>query len=253
MGGGLGASSGLVAGFVSVEEQSGCGSCNPSINSTRGRELHSDGLPADMGLPKVLAVVAFLASSCAAMLYRTDSPCDFTDVTIDDEVFSRLIARLPEGSGSGPQGFHTLLPGFEVGRQIFEGLSKLKKFGPTIPFCAKGTRMVQADFFSDGDAHFWSPWKTCSGDEGRVTVRAGLTRFTLQFRVVESSASGIKLEFDRALPVTTQSVRIEVEGAGRVVRGVFEVLSALLPSFVEELWMGQIFLNINKGFRSINE
>uniref|UniRef100_A0A224YMQ9 Metastriate one of each protein family n=1 Tax=Rhipicephalus zambeziensis TaxID=60191 RepID=A0A224YMQ9_9ACAR len=206
-----------------------------------------------MGLPKVLAVVAFLASSCGAMYYRTDTPCDFTDVTIDDEVLSRLIARLPEGLESGPQGFHTLFPGFEVGRQVFDGLSKLQKFGPMIPYCANGTRMVQADFFSDSDMHLWSPWKTCSGDEGRVTVRARFTRLTLQFRVVESSGSGLKLEFDRALPVTTQSIRIEVEGAGRVVRGVFEVLSALLPSFVEELWMGQLFLNINRGFRSINE
>ncbi|KAL1418042.1 hypothetical protein MTO96_026321 [Rhipicephalus appendiculatus] len=187
------------------------------------------------------------------MLYRTDTPCDFTDVTIDDEVFSRTIARLPEGVESGPQGYRTLFPGFEVGRQTFEGLSKLQKFGPTIPYCTNGTRMVQVDVFSEGDTHLWSPWKSCSGDQGRVTVRAGLTRFTLQFRVVESSASGVKLEFHSALPVTTQSVRIEVEGAGRAVRGVFEVLSSLLPSFVEELWIQEFFFHIGEGFRLVSE
>uniref|UniRef100_A0A6M2CZJ6 Putative conserved secreted protein n=1 Tax=Rhipicephalus microplus TaxID=6941 RepID=A0A6M2CZJ6_RHIMP len=202
---------------------------------------------------KVLSVVAFLASFCDALYYRTDTPCDFTGVSIDDEVLSRLITRLPEGLESGPEGLYMLFPGFEVGRQTFYGLSKLQKFGPTIPYCANGTRMVQADFFSDDDTHFWSPWKTCSGDEGRVVVRAGFTRFTLQFRVVDSSALGVKLEFHRALPVTVQGVRLEVEGAGRVVRGVFEVLSMLLPSFVEELWMGQFFQNLHEGFRSMND
>ncbi|XP_049276349.1 uncharacterized protein LOC119373272 isoform X2 [Rhipicephalus sanguineus] len=187
------------------------------------------------------------------MVYSRDAPCEFADVTIDDEAFSRLIARLPEGMESGPQGYRPLFPGIEVGGLTVDGLTKLRQFGPAIPFCANGTRMVQVDFFSDGDTHFWSPWKSCSGDEGRVTARAGLTRFTLQFRVIESSASGLKLEFDRALPVITQSVRIEVEGAGRVVRGVFEVLSALLPSIMEEHWMGLFFENINKGLRLINE
>ncbi|KAH7972815.1 uncharacterized protein LOC119375583 [Rhipicephalus sanguineus] len=206
-----------------------------------------------MGLSKVFAVVAFLASSCGAMFYRTDAPCDFTDVTIDDEVFSRLIARLPEGMQSGRQGYTTLFPGFEVGELTVDGLTKLRQFGPAIPYCSNGTRMVQVDVFSDGDTHFWSPWKTCSGDEGRVTVRALFTRFTFQFRVIESSASGVKLEFDRALPVITQSVRIEVEGAGPVVRGVFEILSALVPSMVEEVWLGQFFMIINDSFRSINE
>uniref|UniRef100_A0A6G5A2B8 Uncharacterized protein n=1 Tax=Rhipicephalus microplus TaxID=6941 RepID=A0A6G5A2B8_RHIMP len=149
-------------------------------------------LPTKMEFLKVLSVVAFLASFCDALYYRTDTPCDFTGISIDDEVLSRLTTRLPEGLESGPEGLYMLFPGFEVGRQTFDGLSKLQKFGPTIPYCANGTRMVQADFFSDDDTHFWSPWKTCSGDEGRVVVRARFTRFTLQFRVVDSPALGVK-------------------------------------------------------------
>ncbi|XP_049276350.1 uncharacterized protein LOC119373272 isoform X3 [Rhipicephalus sanguineus] len=206
-----------------------------------------------MELTKLLAVVAFLASSSAAMVYSRDAQCDFTDVNIDDEVFSRLIARLPESVESGPQGYRTLFPGLEVGGQTFEGLNKLRQFGPAIPYCTSGTRMVQVDFFSDGDVQSWSPWKTCSGDEGRVTLRAMFTRFTFQFRIVESTAAGVKLELDRLLPVGMQGVHIDVDGAGREVRGAFEVLSYLIPSFAEEVWTKEFSRNVNKGFRMIDE
>ncbi|KAL1418057.1 hypothetical protein MTO96_026334 [Rhipicephalus appendiculatus] len=182
------------------------------------------------------------------------APCDFTDVTIDDELFSRLVAKLPEGMESGPQGYHTFVfAGLEAGGLTVHGLSKMQQFGPAIPFCANGSRMLQVDLYSSGDTHFSTPWKTCSGNEGHITIQASFTRFTFQFRVVESTAAGVKLEFDRALPVVTQGVRISVDGAGRAVRATFEILSALLPSFMEELWSSQYSLNINKAFRLINE
>ncbi|KAL1418054.1 hypothetical protein MTO96_026331 [Rhipicephalus appendiculatus] len=207
-----------------------------------------------MELKRVLAVVAFLASSCAGMVYRRDAQCDFTDITIDEEVFSRLIARLPEGIESGPRGYRSfLVPGLEVGGETFDGLSKLRQFGPAIPYCTNGTRKVQVDFYSEGDMQSWTPWKTCSGDEGRIIVRARYTRFTFQFRIVESTEAGVKLELDRLLPVATQGAHIDVEGAGRGIRGVFEVLSYLVPSFAEEVWSREFFRNVNKAFRMIRE
>uniref|UniRef100_A0A224YEZ1 Metastriate one of each protein family n=1 Tax=Rhipicephalus zambeziensis TaxID=60191 RepID=A0A224YEZ1_9ACAR len=206
-----------------------------------------------MGLAKLLGVVAVLASSCGAMVYRTDTSCDFTGVTIDDEVFSRLIAKIPENMESGPQGYHTLLPGFEIGGLTAVGVNKLQKYGPAIPYCTNGTRMVQADFFSNGDTLFWSPWKTCSGAEGRIRIRADFTRFTLQFRVVDTDAEGVKLEYYSALPVDRQAIRISVDGAGRGVRGAFEILSMLMPSFMEEIWTMEFMRNINRAFREFSE
>ncbi|KAL1418053.1 hypothetical protein MTO96_026330 [Rhipicephalus appendiculatus] len=186
-----------------------------------------------MALAKMFAAVAFLASACRAMVYRTDSACDFTDVAIDGEIFSRLIARLPESIESGPQGYHTLLPGLEVGGLTAKGLNKLRPCGPVIPYCTNGTRMVQVDFYEDGDTHFLSPWKVCTGDEGRIMIRAMFTRSTFQFRIVESTAAGVKLEFDRLLPVTTQGVQIFVQGA--------------------EVWKKEFFRSVHKAFRMINE
>uniref|UniRef100_L7M8N5 Putative metastriate one of each protein family n=1 Tax=Rhipicephalus pulchellus TaxID=72859 RepID=L7M8N5_RHIPC len=207
-----------------------------------------------MGLTSVLGVVALLSSTHAAMFYKTGAPCDFTDVNIDDEVFSRLIAKLPEGMESGPQGYHKFIfAGLETGGLTVHGLSKMRRFGPVIPFCTNGSRMVQVDLYSGGDMRLSSPWKSCSGNEGHITIQASFTRFTFQFRVVESTVAGVKLEFDRALPVVAQGVRISVDGAGHAARAAFEILSALLPGFMEELWSSQYSLNINKAFRLIDE
>ncbi|KAL1418047.1 hypothetical protein MTO96_026325 [Rhipicephalus appendiculatus] len=63
------------------------------------------------------------------MVYRTDTQCDFTDVAIDDEVFSGLIARLPESMETGPQRYHELLPGHEVGGLTAEGLNRTAPLG----------------------------------------------------------------------------------------------------------------------------
>ncbi|KAL1418046.1 hypothetical protein MTO96_026324 [Rhipicephalus appendiculatus] len=219
-----------------------------------GHASHPESILARMELTKVLAVVAFLASSCAAVAYRRGPECDFTDVTIDDEVFSRLIARFPEDIESGEQGYRSfLLPGLEVGGENFKGLNKLRQFGPAIPYCSRGTRMVQVDFYGEGNMQVWSPWKACWGDQGRITVRATFTRFTFQFRVVESTAAGGKLALERLLPVATQGVHFDVEGAGRGASRVLEVLSYLVPSYAETLWSRAFFRNVNNAFVMIND
>uniref|UniRef100_A0A224YNT8 Metastriate one of each protein family n=1 Tax=Rhipicephalus zambeziensis TaxID=60191 RepID=A0A224YNT8_9ACAR len=209
-----------------------------------------------MGWSRALALVAFLASSCEAMFYSNDYPCDFTNVTIDEMTFFSLIAKLPEATESGPRGHHrgyrTLLPGIEYAGPASDGLSKLRMFGPAIPYCAKGKRMVQADFISDGDLRFWWPWKTCWGDVGRATIRAQFTRLTFQFRVVGSAASGVKLEFDKARPVFTHGIRFYVEGTELEEWYAVDILSELLPNFVENLWLRTISANLNSGFRFID-
>ncbi|XP_037275391.2 uncharacterized protein LOC119168058 [Rhipicephalus microplus] len=187
------------------------------------------------------------------MAYRTGTTCDFMSINVNEEVISRLIARLPESMESGPQGYHAVLLGLEVGGLTAECLKKLHQFGPVIPYCSNGTHMVQVDMYTDGEVHFWSPWKACSGHEGRIIIRSMFGRFTFLFRVVESTAAGVELELHRLLPVTTQDVFIDVEGAGRAVRGPLEILRYLLPSFAEEVWGQQFFRTVNKAFYMIRE
>uniref|UniRef100_L7M8H6 Putative metastriate one of each protein family n=1 Tax=Rhipicephalus pulchellus TaxID=72859 RepID=L7M8H6_RHIPC len=206
-----------------------------------------------MVLGKVLGFFALLSYTHAALLQRTDPTCDFTGVNVDDEVLSRLIAKLPESIEHGPQGYRKLFPGLEVGGQTLEGLRKLRLLGSVTPYCSNGTRMVQADFFTDDDTHFWAPWKTCSGDEGRISMRCSLSRFTFLFRVLPATAGGVKLEFDRAFPVSTLGIRIVVGGSGSGVRATVEVLSTLLPAFMQELWSGQFSQAINNAFQTMKD
>nr|XP_054928071.1 uncharacterized protein LOC129380222 [Dermacentor andersoni] len=201
-----------------------------------------------MGLAKLFVVIAFSFSSCAAMEYRTDVPCDFTNIHLDDDMFSKLLVKLPEGLEYGPQRFHSLLPGVDVGAMTVRGLSKLRQFGPPIPYCAHGRRMVQVDFYNVEPIEFASPWKTCSGQQGELALRSMFLRFTAQFAIVESSGQGFKLEFERALPVTTQNIRVVVTGMGHIVLDAVKTLSALLPSVLEEAWNRQFSHTLARAF-----
>ncbi|XP_065281851.1 uncharacterized protein [Dermacentor albipictus] len=202
-----------------------------------------------MGPAKLLVLFAFFSTSCAAMFYRTDDPCDFTDIHLDDEMFSTLLAKLPEGLEYGSQRFRYVLPGIEVGGMTVHGLSKLRQFGPAIPYCSKGKRMVQVDFYNTQPIDFISPWMACSDDKGKLSLSAEHTRFTAQFIIAESSGEGVKLEFERALPVTTQNIRVVLEGLGDGVGVFFEALSALIPSLLEGAWNAQFSHNLEKAFR----
>lgn len=187
------------------------------------------------------------------MFPKIGTSCGFTDVTVNDEVLSRRIARLPEGMESGPQDYRLIFPGLQVGGITVHGLSKLRQFGPVIPYCTNGSRMVQVEIYSGGETHFLAPWKTCSGDSGHIKLDASLARFTFQFRITESTAAGVKFEFDRALPVVTQGVRIYVDGASPAVRATVEVLSAVLPAFIEHLFSSQFLQNVSKAFQLTNQ
>ncbi|KAH7941655.1 hypothetical protein HPB49_015857 [Dermacentor silvarum] len=181
------------------------------------------------------------------MFYKTDAPCDLS-VHLDDEIFSRLLVKLPESLEYGSQEFHLHFPAIEVGGITWHGLSKLRKFGPAIPYCANGRRMVQVDIYSDDFIFFSAPWKACTGDQGHIMLRSNFLRFTAQFSIVESSEEGVKLEFERALPVETQGLRVAIDGAGRGVSIISEVLSALLTAVLEEAWNEQVSLVLSKAF-----
>ncbi|XP_050037371.2 uncharacterized protein [Dermacentor andersoni] len=202
-----------------------------------------------MGPAKLLVLFAFFSSSCAAMFYRTDDPCDFTDIHLDDEMFSTLLAKLPEGLEYGPQRFRYVLPGIQVGGMTVHGLSKLRQFGPPIPYCSRGKRMVQVDFYNTQPIDFISPWMACSDDKGKLSLRAEHTRFTAQFTIAESTGEGVKLEFVRALPVTTQTFRVVLEGLGNGVGVFFEALSVLIPSLLERAWNAQFSHTLDRAFR----
>ncbi|KAL1418040.1 hypothetical protein MTO96_026319 [Rhipicephalus appendiculatus] len=133
----------------------------------------------------LFAVVTFLIASSEATLYGADTTCDYTGLRVDNEL-SRMLARLPETHAFGPERVRAYWPGLEIGGFTVEGLNKLRLYGPLFPYCINGTRMLQVDFLNEGETSLSLPWKICSGHEGRFRLRTSLSRFTAQFRVVQS-------------------------------------------------------------------
>ncbi|XP_037577199.1 uncharacterized protein LOC119459559 isoform X3 [Dermacentor silvarum] len=172
---------------------------------------------------------------------------------LDNEI-ARVLARIPENLGHGPQKLQPYLPGLEVGGFTTKGLNKLRLHGPLFPHCINGSRMLQVDFVNDGDIVLSLPWKACSGHEGRFSLRAMFSRFTAQFRLLESPDEGVKLELmGRIVPVATEGLRFIVDGAGTEVRSAVEVLSALFPSIVNEFWYWEFSLAFYRALRKAIE
>nr|XP_054928070.1 uncharacterized protein LOC129385464 [Dermacentor andersoni] len=206
-----------------------------------------------MGPATIVAVAAYLATSCAATHHGADTTCDFSGLSLDNEV-SRVIARLPEIQGSRRQQDQPYAPGLEIAGFTLKNLNKLRLYGPLFPYCINGTRMLQVDFVNDGDIVLSLPWKVCSGHAGNFSLSASFSRFTAQFRILESSGDGVKLELlGRIVPVTTEGLRGVVGGAGSEVRLAFQILSAVFPSVVNEVWYWEFSIAFDRALRKAIE
>ncbi|XP_037499440.1 uncharacterized protein LOC119373478 [Rhipicephalus sanguineus] len=197
----------------------------------------------------ILAVLTCFPTSQADTVSEEDTSCDFRGLRLRDEL-TRVLAELPKVPAFGPQELSPYFPGLEIAGFTVEGLDQLIIYGPLVPYCLNGTRMLQADFFNEGNIVFTLPWKACSGHEGRFNVRATLFRFSAQFRVLESPDGGVKLRLaSRIVPVTTQGLRASVEGAGPDVHDASEMLSTLIPGLLEQMWYWEFSFEFDRRFR----
>ncbi|KAL1418035.1 hypothetical protein MTO96_026314 [Rhipicephalus appendiculatus] len=89
----------------------------------------------------------------------------------------------------------------------------------------------------NGDLAFYSPWRSCSGQEGHVKLLAHYSSFTVVFRLSpRDSGNDVVLIYEApALPVHVQDIYAIVEGAGDAIRTASRVLSKPLPLYIEEL------------------
>ncbi|KAH6919796.1 hypothetical protein HPB50_029217 [Hyalomma asiaticum] len=108
--------------------------------------------------------------------------CDFTGIDVEGAI-TELIAKFPESDLIGPEKYYPVFAGLEISGFNASGFHKLRKFGPAIPYCSNGTRMVQVDFIDIGDVVISTPWRHCSGHQGTLRVSSELSRFTVQLRV----------------------------------------------------------------------
>lgn len=182
--------------------------------------------------------VLFVVAAVSAHHSSSDPSCDFTGFS-GEEAVSRFLAKMPKEANVGKQQFRTIFPGFEVGGLQVRGLQRLRQFGPAIPYCVNGSRQLQVDLINDGRIFFSVPWKTCSGKEGSIMLSAGVSRFTLQFGLVESvsGSAEVSLRLRDYAPSATEEIFVAVKGFDdRAIAPVTMILSKIFDGVLREAW-----------------
>lgn len=195
-----------------------------------------------MGYQSVIAVLALIAVAVAAMPNRRDTSCDFTSFDPYAAV-SGILAKMPTHTKLGPQEFRTIFPGFEIGCLNVSGLHHIEQYGPAVPFCVNGSRLLQVDLIHNDNVAVSVPWRSCSGMEGSIRLSAELSRFTVQFHVVNSDVENESaLSFIESMtPVAIGGVYATVEGAGEALDIVAAVFSTVFDGILRETWNQAFF------------
>lgn len=189
--------------------------------------------------------VLFVVVAVSGHHSSSDPSCDFTGFS-EEAAVSRFLAKVPKEANVGRQHFHTIFPGFEVGGLKVRGLQLLRQFGPAIPYCVNGSRQLQVDLINNGRI-FSVPWKTCSGKEGSIMLSAGVSRFTLQLRLVESvsGSADVSLHLHDYAPSATEELFVAVRGIDdRAITPVTMVLSKIFDGVLREAWNGMFYQGV---------
>ncbi|KAK8780679.1 hypothetical protein V5799_017981 [Amblyomma americanum] len=206
-----------------------------------------------MAFVKVLAAVVLVALGVAAGPFNTKgAKCDLPDIDLEDEV-DKLLEKIPKSFFPGGQrGYTPIFDGLEFGDVNVTGMNKIQRSGPVIPYCKKGSSMVQVELINEGEVECTAPWRVCSGDEGKLQLRAEFTRFTLHLMVDREGSSGTYFSMDgefSTMPVMIYNVDFVVEGLGDFGKISSVALSKLFPSLFSELWMQGFFSTFRKALR----
>lgn len=200
-----------------------------------------------MNFHYLFLALTFTAVSSAMAVVSSGSSCDFSSVSVEDAI-DKLIAQFPEYEIIGPEKYYPVFAGFEISGSNVSGFHKLHQYGPVMPYCRNGTRLVQVDFINFGDVLIATPWKHCSGHQGTFSLRSMLSRFTVQFHVGLSDEDGeTKLSYNGfTIPVTTENIQAEVDGAGRNVNVVAGVLAMMFPEVTKEMWNQKFYFPLSE-------
>ncbi|XP_077539182.1 uncharacterized protein LOC144151893 [Haemaphysalis longicornis] len=192
-----------------------------------------------------LVVMAVVVS---AEYLRSDPSCDFSDL-VPEAAVSRLLAKIPEELEVGGQRFRAIVPGLEIGGTQLRNLNRLRQFGPAIPYCVNGSRLLQVDFITKVPVFLTAPWRTCSGKEGQIRLLAGVVRFTAQFDIVESGAGSANspLRLREIGPAATEEISVITIGAGSVIETVTVVLGKIFDGLLREAWNTAFFPTIREA------
>ncbi|XP_077521707.1 uncharacterized protein LOC144132868 [Amblyomma americanum] len=200
---------------------------------------------------KILVGILTVGLGITAAELETEE-CDFSGIDLDKEV-DKIVSMLPKTyHAGGPEDFTPIFTGLDVAGVQATGIDKIKRYGPVVPYCFKGTAMAHMDFINDGDVQLTAPWRLCSGQKGKVSLRAEYSRFTVHLRLRSRNAGEKYLAMTSEypiMPVETYGAAIIVEGVSDGVKIASSILSSLFPSIPLKLWIENFFPNFREALR----
>lgn len=204
--------------------------------------------------PILFALTCTCISYAAAHSSPAASECDFTGIDVESAI-TELIAKFPESDFIGPEKYYPVFAGLEISGFNASGFHKLQKFGPVIPYCSNGTRMLQVDFINTGDVVIRTPWRHCSGHQGTLGVSSELSRFTVQLRVgLGEDNKDVKLSYEGPIvPVISENVRISLDGAGPNVDKMLTALATAFPAVSSVIWDQQFYYSLIRALYRAHE
>uniref|UniRef100_A0A6M2E4X0 Putative conserved secreted protein n=1 Tax=Amblyomma tuberculatum TaxID=48802 RepID=A0A6M2E4X0_9ACAR len=201
---------------------------------------------------KIFAVLACMAISATGLQYEPGTPCDFSGLDVEGPI-NRMIEQLPESEVRRSIASNAKFLGVEFLPLKITGLNKIKRYGAIVPFCVNGTRMIQVDFAQMDGVALTLPWRTCTGKEGDLQLRAKISRFTTLFRV-EATELGevIRLVLEGpTIPGTTGELMIYAHGGGFLLPISMGYVSLVFPAALQEIWNMEFFASFVTSVRGV--
>ncbi|XP_077521575.1 uncharacterized protein LOC144132794 isoform X2 [Amblyomma americanum] len=190
------------------------------------------------------STTAFLLLGISAVFAAPESnaskvadSCDFSDMDLDNMV-DAVVKKLPSEYLNPNLKVDKVIPGLTVGRMAYTGLDKLKTYGPVLPYCRDGLRLVQVDLASrDEELAAAMPWEYCGGKKGELGSRAS-GRVTVTFKVDDSSGNKEAKLVHHSEPklVSIEKMSMYLYGAGDLIGGVFAACRLVLPEVPRSFW-----------------
>ncbi|KAH6927119.1 hypothetical protein HPB50_027078 [Hyalomma asiaticum] len=194
------------------------------------------------------AALIWMASCGVTIAYNRG--CDFNGMDLDS-VVEKVLGLLPPYHAPDDREFRTAFSGLKTGTLNVTGLDNIHRYGPIQPYCVNGNRLISLDVIAPSSVVMSLPWRACSGQEGTLNMRTGLSRFTLVFRV-EAAASNeapILAYEGPIIPVYILEPHMYIDGAGRGVSAASMIVSKLVPAFTEEVWNDYFFVYFRGALR----
>lgn len=184
-----------------------------------------------------------------------DESCDFSGIDLD-EMVNDIVSQLPAEYSGPKRPFDEVLPGLFLGSVVHTGLDKLRPYGPLLPYCRNGSRLVQVDLATTEDQLKVSvPWKTCAGQRGTAETTTG-ARVTVTFEVVrpadkQGSTHATLVHHSGPTPVAVESVSVYLRGAGDILGSAVTVVGKLFPQLPKEFWLDMLTYRLRAILRGI--